>query len=182
MSESSGSGSISEFIFGSPETIFGASDSVPQSTGGYCQKFNWLLCGLLILIFVIFVLYWCGYFDSTPTTTMARTQKMSNIPKGQLVDLHGDLFQNMLQNGQPFVVAFVSNSCGHCTNMKPHLAKAAQVSKIPLFTLHADQANMDIFQKYDVNALPTMIKFVNGSPQQVTQGAQSLDKIVQFCS
>lgn len=100
---------------------------------------------------------------------------------GKVVDLDSNSFKKALKSYPEFVVAFVANGCGHCTQMKPSLHSSAKKSNIPVFTSHAHRDGiMDLVQEYNVEGFPTVIKFKNGQKLKEYQGTRQTDDLVKF--
>ena len=89
-----------------------------------------------------------------------------------------DFEEKVLQAGSPVLVDFYSDSCLACKKLSAVLYEIeeeyegkAQVYKVNTFY------DMDVAQKYDVMANPTLLLFNDGSVKDRVVGAKSHDEL-----
>ncbi len=92
------------------------------------------------------------------------------------------LFDSLLRSASlPVVVDFWADWCGPCKMMSPELEKFATeaagecaIAKVNTEMLPA------LAQRHGINALPTLVLFVNGTEVTRTEGARSASQIRRF--
>lgn len=87
--------------------------------------------------------------------------------------------KHVLQSRMPALVAFVSNSCGHCVRLKPAYEEAAKNAKIVLAMVERGTAG-NLPGKYNVRGFPTIILFQGGEAVKEYQGDRSVQSLVDF--
>ena len=77
------------------------------------------------------------------------------------------------------VVAFVSDGCGHCQDMKPKYHEAAKMSRLGMFLV--DYAtDPKPAESLNINGFPTILRFEQGEPVQEYQGDRSTESLIAF--
>ncbi|HEY9815373.1 MAG TPA: protein disulfide isomerase family protein [Candidatus Obscuribacterales bacterium] len=98
----------------------------------------------------------------------------------QEVDQNG--FQRHVKDqGQPTVVAFVAEGCGHCTALKPNFAEAATLARLPFLQVEYAQAG-DLCKALGINGFPTILRFEGGEKVAEYRGDRSADSLAKFGS
>jgi len=83
-----------------------------------------------------------------------------------------DTFEaEVVKSTQPSIVEFYAPWCGHCKNLAPHFAKAADKMKgLVQFVTVDCTAQQNICQKFQVQGYPTIKTFENGKPTDYQGG------------
>jgi thioredoxin len=79
--------------------------------------------------------------------------------------------------GQPVIVDFWSETCGHCLTLNPQFETAAEENEDVKFAKVTFQDARDIFKEYGVRATPTLILFSDGEEIARTVGAKRADEL-----
>jgi thioredoxin 1 len=87
--------------------------------------------------------------------------------------------KHVLQSKMPALVAFTSQSCGHCVRLKPAFEEAAKNAKIVLAMVDRGGAG-NLPGKYNVKGFPTIILFNGGEAVKEYQGDRSMQSLVDF--
>ncbi|CAO3676224.1 unnamed protein product [Umbelopsis ramanniana] len=87
----------------------------------------------------------------------------SVVSSGKTVEATDKTFADLVEKADhPVIVDFYAEWCGPCKVLGPILTKAvAENKKVTLVKLDVDSA-MDIAQKYQIAAMPTVFAFQNG--------------------
>lgn len=92
-----------------------------------------------------------------------------------IAELTDKTFETFVTSGdKPVVVDFWAPWCGPCKAMAPELEAFAQEhgGKVIVGKINIDEFP-SIAQELNIFSIPTMISFVNGSPEVVVIGAQT---------
>lgn len=89
----------------------------------------------------------------------------------------------ILNEKQSAIVAFTSQGCGHCQQMKPNFQQAAKMAKLPFFIVDVSDAG-PLVQKYDIGSrgVPSIFRFEQGELANVYTGNRSAQDFVRFAS
>jgi len=95
--------------------------------------------------------------------------------------LGDDNFEDAIAEFDTLLVEFYAPWCGHCKNLAPEYAKAAeQLEEDGLYVAKVDATeNKDLGEKYDVSGFPTLKFFRNGNPTEYN-GGRTEDAIVNW--
>ncbi len=92
-------------------------------------------------------------------------------------------FDAALKQHQVIMVEFYAPWCGHCKELAPHYAKAAQAlrkDEPPVFLAKVDATVSEALAKrFNVEGFPTIKLFTKGEPEEYN-GGRTEDEIVQF--
>jgi len=165
----------------------------------------------LVLVGVLIYYYWCDWCENrdnnnndddgsrnnqNQNVTMDYTEYMKNSNtntypskpvqpshSGTVEDVDAATLAKYMKTYPEMVVAFVSNGCGHCTNMKPAIHAAAKQSKVPIFTCHAHRDGvMDVLKQWQIMGFPTVLRLVNGQKGEEYNGNRQADDLAGFCN
>lgn len=97
------------------------------------------------------------------------------------VELNATNFASEVLNAtQPVVVDFYADWCGPCKMLAPTLEEIAteQAGRAKVAKLNVD-LYPEIAQRYDVQALPTLLYFQHGEPRDILRGAAGKRAVLQ---
>lgn len=92
-------------------------------------------------------------------------------------------FEEALKSNKKILIMFYAPWCGHCTNMKPAFAEAAQALKKSgggILAAVDCTVNMKIQEKYKINGFPTIKYFENGEFKKDFDGKRTTESIIAF--
>jgi len=115
----------------------------------------------------------------------AYENKTSQSQSNTSLFTNANQLRDKLENARsPLVVAFLSKNCGHCHKLKPILEKACTSHPvIPIVAIDiSEPINQPILRRYPIEAIPTILKFKNGSVVDEYRGDRSLQSLLQFAS
>jgi thioredoxin 1 len=98
------------------------------------------------------------------------------------VDLSAENFEEEVLKGQtPVLVDFWSPSCPHCRRLNPEFEKAAELAqgKAKFVKVSLEDAR-PLFAQHEVNAVPTMILFLDGKPLTRREGSRTAEQILSW--
>ena len=84
--------------------------------------------------------------------------------EGGIATLTSGTFDTFILDGQgPIAVEFMTYSCAHCGTIEPVLQQAAEAlrSKEQVFRVNI-ATEQDLAQRFDIQATPTIVLFMNG--------------------
>ncbi len=97
-------------------------------------------------------------------------------------EVNAGTFQGeVLDSSIPVLVEFYTQSCVHCQNMKPELAKLSQESQGYLRMYKVDsETNRSLAEKYDVTGTPAFVLFKQGKVVNSTAGEMTKDELAKW--
>ena len=89
--------------------------------------------------------------------------------------------REVLESGIPVVVDFSASWCGPCRMLDPLLEKAAEKyrGKVKFVKMNSDESS-DLFMRYGVRSIPTLIGFKGGERKRTSVGFIPEGKLEQF--
>jgi thioredoxin 1 len=115
---------------------------------------------------------------------MIATGPAQAAPSGRTVTVSDRSFQEqVLSSGVPVLVAFGARWCMPCRKLEGALATVAGelAGRVRIVELDAS-SNRRAARRYGIEALPTLILFVNGQPVERATGALSAEEIKDLLS
>ncbi|HVT15024.1 MAG TPA: thioredoxin family protein [Thermoanaerobaculia bacterium] len=112
-------------------------------------------------------------------TLSAIAAQPAQAAAGRTVKVSDRTFQDqVLRAGMPVLVAFGAPWCQPCRKLEGSLGTVAAelAGRVRIVELDASSSRR-VAQRYGVEALPTLILFVNGQPLEHATGALSVDEI-----
>ena len=96
-----------------------------------------------------------------------------------VIDLNGSEFETFIASNKVVVVDCWAPWCGPCRRMGPEVAKAADLldGRVAFAKLNTDE-NQAIAAKFNINAIPTLLIFVNGQQKDSLVGLRPADTII----
>lgn len=88
-------------------------------------------------------------------------------------------FEEVLNNNPVVLTEFFASWCPHCQAFGPKLAQAAEQLTIPVARVEIDE-NPELSGYYEIEAIPTLILFVNGTPVAKHVGGLEPEQVVAF--
>ena len=161
-----------------------------RTTAKSCS--SWLIPLSLIIGIILIFAVWYGYNCQRQSSSNNVISKLvggqnspdtvsSQYPPGQVHELLPEHLLSLMKKGT-VVVAFMSDSCGHCTQLKPKYHQAARMSNIPLFSLMAHQpGSEDLIRMCQVTGFPTIVMLENGQMKQYN-GNRTPEDIANFAN
>lgn len=117
--------------------------------------------------------------EAQPNTQPQPPAPQQDMPK-QVVDLTGAQAKE-LSSRVPIFIAFVSEGCGHCVNMKPEYHRAATMTKVPIHTLYASRPDArDLLSEFNIMGFPTMCWIYQGKVLDEYRGPRTAESISEF--
>jgi len=118
--------------------------------------------------------------DREPYTDPRLQPYTQSAPSADLTDAS---FKNLLKKNQPFIVAFVSNGCGHCHAMLPAYKQAMGRTRVNLYIAEASGLSPQTLQSLNIAGYPTILKFTNArSKPQEFSGDRTTDNFIRFAA
>lgn len=115
-------------------------------------------------------------------TTSALTVEFTE-EEGVIV-LDDQNFDEALKKYNPLLVEFYAPWCGHCKELAPHYAKAAQTLKNdpnPFYLAKVDATvNTELAKKFEIEGFPSMKIFSHGKDPEDYNGGRTEPEIVQY--
>ncbi|KGA98705.1 thioredoxin [Alkalihalobacillus alcalophilus ATCC 27647 = CGMCC 1.3604] len=141
--------------------------------------------GVIVLIFAALAF----------VTTSQNKQKAEGNPYGKanlnpstIAQLDDPNYQNLilpdeldekLENGEDVTVYFYSPDCGYCKEVTPRLAPLAEDLNVDMVQFNLLEFN-EGWNKYRIEATPTLIQYKDGEFYQGIRGAASTEEYEQF--
>lgn len=124
---------------------------------------------------------WNGYQSENQSTS--ESPAASDAAQGTGVPLasvnDSNFKSEVLDQQQPVLVDFYTQSCPHCRNMAPVLGQVAQQYSGTLKVVKMDvMDNPLIAHKYEINGVPAYVLFNNGAPVESFMGEMSKSKLL----
>ena len=94
-------------------------------------------------------------------------------------------FNEMIDNGETFVILISQRDCGHCIAFKPYYNQAMQENNIKGYELDVQMLNQtdrsDFLSRFNISSTPTTMIFTNGVPEEETLvGTQPPEEVTNF--
>lgn len=94
-------------------------------------------------------------------------------------------FNEMIDNGETFVILISQRDCGHCVAFKPYYNQAMQENNIIGYELDVQMLNQtdrsDFLSRFNISSTPTTMIFTNGVPEEETLvGTQPPEEVTNF--
>jgi thiol-disulfide isomerase/thioredoxin len=94
-------------------------------------------------------------------------------------------FNEMIDNGETFVILISQRDCGHCVAFKPYYNQAMKENNIIGYELDVQLLNQtdrsDFLSKFNISSTPTTMIFTNGVPEEETLvGTQPPEEVTNF--
>eukprot|EP00696_Hemimastix_kukwesjijk_P009848 gnl/Hemi2/22426_TR7471_c0_g1_i1.p1 gnl/Hemi2/22426_TR7471_c0_g1~~gnl/Hemi2/22426_TR7471_c0_g1_i1.p1 ORF type:complete len:187 (+),score=32.69 gnl/Hemi2/22426_TR7471_c0_g1_i1:810-1370(+) len=84
----------------------------------------------------------------------------------------------ILKGGDAVAMVY-SDSCPHCTTMKPKFMEAARYAQLPFILVNSVRFPM-VVQRFSVKGVPTVMRLKNGQIVSVYEGDRGVDSLVKF--
>ncbi len=91
-----------------------------------------------------------------------------------------DELKSAIQSGKTQVVAFISKSCPHCTNMMPDYQKACSGTDAGFIEASVDKDAPMMFKTYVTKGVPTVLKFKGGKVVEQYAGPRTAEDLARF--
>jgi thiol-disulfide isomerase/thioredoxin len=94
-------------------------------------------------------------------------------------------FNEMIDNGETFVILISQRDCGHCVAFKPDYNQAMKENNIIGYELDVQMLNQtdrsDFLSRFNISSTPTTMIFTNGVPEEETLvGTQPPEEVTNF--
>jgi thiol-disulfide isomerase/thioredoxin len=94
-------------------------------------------------------------------------------------------FNEMIDNGETFVILISQRDCGHCVAFKPYYNQAMKENNIIGYELDVQMLNQtdrsDFLSRFNISSTPTTMIFTNGVPEEETLvGTQPPEEVTNF--
>ena len=103
-------------------------------------------------------------------------------PDGKVLDIKASEFDEVVLRGKGLIlVKFSSKHCGPCQRFVPHVIEYAKkmAGKVKVVAVEA-MGNQELFSKYGVDAVPTVIVFRDGKELGRKSGVMSSSQLQRF--
>lgn len=97
-----------------------------------------------------------------------------------MIEIHSiPQFQEIIESAPVVLAEFYASWCPHCQAFMPEISQASQVLTVPVIQIEIDQ-NAELAGFYEIESIPTMILFVDGSPVARHVGALEAQQVVDW--
>lgn len=119
--------------------------------------------------------------DSYSTNDNSLSALTVNKSKSVLYVSGAEAREMIQKHKRPVVVAFVSDGCGHCVEMKPAYETASQSADLPFLVVNANDHD-GLATEFGLKGVPTVLRCENGVVTKEYAGPRDTQSFVLFGS